>query len=117
MPYGLPSAPVRRSRTPSSRQYAGSLSGAAGGPPARPAGGVDPSANHSALVIVSATPGICRLVSAVHAAASRLVWAPAGTAATSVAIATTGSVIRMVRDYRARDGQGGGWTASISTHR
>ena len=39
--------------------------------PPRPAGGDDPSGNHSAFVIDSVMPGICSFVSAAHAPASR----------------------------------------------
>jgi hypothetical protein len=88
---------VRRSSTPSSRQYAGSFTG--DGAPPRPAGGDEPSANHSAFAIDNGRPGICRPVSAAQAAASRLVWAEADGAHTLTSTMTpAATVIRMAGD-------------------
>src|SRR5688572_33028758 len=78
MPYGLPSAPVRRSITPSRRQYAGSLIGFTTGAPGPPRGGVEPAANHSAFVMVRSSPGIFKDVNVEQAFASRVVCADAG---------------------------------------
>src|SRR5215467_14125109 len=69
MPYGLPSAPVRRSMTPSTRQYAGNFSGDAGpGPPGPAGGGEEPAAVQSAFVISRLTPGTVKFFIAAQAA-------------------------------------------------
>src|SRR5688500_14425370 len=60
----MPAAPTRRSIIPSTRQYAGSITGL--GAPPRPAA-IGPAANHSVFVTVSATPGSCSFISAAHA--------------------------------------------------
>ena len=98
MPYGLPSAPVRRSSVASRRQKAGSdaVRGGAYGS----GGGVDPAGYHCVVTSESATPGSESFASAVQAASSRLACAKATPEALESITRTPADACITLRDRR-----------------
>src|SRR4051812_5997291 len=113
MPYGLPSAPVRRSRVASKRQNAGNdtVSGGTYGS----AGGVDPAGYHSVFTSESATPGSESFASAVQAASPRLDCAKATPDAVESITRMLADVCITVRNGRVVVGMRGDSSAGASS--